>query len=71
MEKNKTEYNFKKDKFTILRNAIDPKVNEFVYNYFLALSSTLMSALICSVAYSGYIDVKTFEPARELKSYEE
>ena len=35
MEKNKTEYNFKKDKFTILRNAIDPKVNEFVYNYFL------------------------------------
>ncbi len=30
MEKNKTEYNFKKDKFAILRNAIDPKVNEFV-----------------------------------------
>ena len=26
MEKNKTEYNFKKDKFAILRNAIDPKV---------------------------------------------
>jgi len=29
------KYNFKKDKFTILRNAIEPKVAEFVYNYFL------------------------------------
>ena len=29
------KYNFKKDKFTILRNVIEPKVAEFVYNYFL------------------------------------
>ena len=27
--------NFKKDKFTIIKNAIDPKVSEFIYNYFL------------------------------------
>ena len=46
-------------------------IDSFAYNYFLAVSSTLMTALICSVAYSGYVDVKTFELARELKSSEE
>ena len=46
-------------------------INSFAYNYFLAVSSTLMTALICSVAYSGYVDVKTFELAKELKSSEE
>ena len=46
-------------------------MDSFAYNYFLAVSSTLISALICSVAYSGYIDVKTFELAKELKSSEE
>ena len=46
-------------------------MDSFAYNYFLAVSSTLMSALISSVAYSGYIDVKTFELARKLKSSEE
>ena len=46
-------------------------MDSFAYNYFLAVSSTLMTALICSVAYSGYIDVKTFELAKELKSSEE
>ena len=46
-------------------------IDSFAYNYFLAVSSTLMTALICSVAYSGYVDVKTFEIAKELKSSEE
>ena len=46
-------------------------IDSFAYNYFLAVSSTLMTALICSVAYSGYVDVKTFELAKELKSSEE
>ena len=46
-------------------------IYSFAYNYFLAVSSTLMTALICSVAYSGYVDVKTFEIAKELKSSEE
>ena len=46
-------------------------IDSFAYNYFLAVSSTLMTALICSVAYSGYVDVKTFELAKELKSFEE
>ena len=46
-------------------------IDSFAYNYFLAVSSTLMSALICSVAYSGYIDVKTFELAKGLNSSEE
>ena len=40
-------------------------IDSFAYNYFLAVSSTLMTALICSVAYSGYVDVKTFEIAKE------
>ena len=46
-------------------------IDSFAYNYFLAVSSTLMTALICSVAYSGYVDVKTFVLAKELKSSEE
>ena len=46
-------------------------IDSFAYNYFLAISSTLMTALICSVAYSGYVDVKTFEIEKELKSTEE
>ena len=46
-------------------------IDSFAYNYFLAVSGTLMTALICSVAYSGYVDVKTFELAKELKSFEE
>ena len=46
-------------------------INSFAYNYFLAVSSTLMTALTCSIAYSGYVDVKTFELAKELKSSEE
>ena len=46
-------------------------IDSFAYNYFLAVSGTLMTALICSVAYSGYVDVKTFELAKELKSSEE
>ena len=46
-------------------------IDSFAYNYFLAVSSTLMTALICSVAYSGYVDVKTFEIAKELESSEE
>ena len=46
-------------------------IDSFAYNYFLAVSSTLMTALICSIAYSGYVDVKTFEIAKELKSSEE
>jgi hypothetical protein len=46
-------------------------VYSFAYNYFLAVCSTLMSALICSVAYSGYINAKNFELAKELKSSEE
>ena len=46
-------------------------IDSFAYNYFLAVSTTLMTALICSVAYSGYVDVKTFELAKELKSSEE
>ena len=46
-------------------------MDSFAFNYFIAVSSTLISALICSVAYSGYIDVKTFELSRELKSAEE
>ena len=46
-------------------------IDSFAYNYFLAVSSTLMTASICSVAYSGYVDVKTFELAKELKSSEE
>ena len=46
-------------------------IDSFAYNYFLAVTSTLMTALICSVAYSGYADVKTFELAKELKSSEE
>ena len=54
--------------FEIISNKV---MDSFVYNYFLAVSSTLMSVLLCSVAYSGYIDVKTFELARELKSSEE
>jgi len=29
------KYNFKKDGFTIIRKAIDPKIADFVYNYFL------------------------------------
>ena len=46
-------------------------INSFAYNYFLAVSSTLMTALTCSIAYAGYVDVKTFELAKELKSSEE
>ena len=46
-------------------------IDSFAYNYFLAVSSTLMTALTCSIAYSGYVDVKTFELAKELKSSEE
>ena len=29
------KYNFKKDKFTIIQKAVDPKIANFVYNYFL------------------------------------
>jgi hypothetical protein len=29
------EYNFKKDRFTVIEKAIDPKIANFVYNYFL------------------------------------
>jgi hypothetical protein len=29
------KYNFKKDKFTIIKKAIDPKISNFIYNYFL------------------------------------
>jgi hypothetical protein len=29
------KYNFKKDKFTVIEKAIDPKIATFVYNYFL------------------------------------
>jgi hypothetical protein len=54
--------------FEIISNKV---IDSFAYNYFLAVSSTLMTALICSVAYSGYVDVKTFELAKELKSSEE
>ena len=30
-----TKYNFKKDRFTVIEKAIDPKIANFVYNYFL------------------------------------
>jgi len=30
-----SKYNFKKDRFTIIEKAIDPKIANFVYNYFL------------------------------------
>jgi len=30
-----SKYNFKKDKFTVIEKAIDPKIANFVYNYFL------------------------------------
>ena len=30
-----TKYNFKKNKFTVIEKAIDPKIANFVYNYFL------------------------------------
>jgi len=30
-----TEYNFKKDRFTVIEKAIDPKIANFIYNYFL------------------------------------
>ena len=46
-------------------------MDSFAFNYLIAVSSTLISALICSVAYSGYIDVKTLELSKELKSSEE
>ncbi len=46
-------------------------IDGFAFNYFLAVSGTLMSALICSIAYSGYIDVKNFELSKELKSSDE
>ncbi len=49
----------------------DKVMDTFAFNYFMAVSSTLISALICSVAYSGYIDVKTFELSKELKGSEE
>jgi hypothetical protein len=29
------KYNFKKDRFTVIEKAIDPKIANFVYNYFL------------------------------------
>ena len=29
------QYNFKKDQFTVIEKAIDPKIANFVYNYFL------------------------------------
>jgi len=29
------KYNFKKDKFTVIEKAIDPKIANFIYNYFL------------------------------------
>ena len=51
--------------FAIVSNKV---IDSFAFNYFLAVSSTLMSALICSVAYSGYIDATTFELSKELKS---
>lgn len=53
--------------FEIVSNNL---IDSFAYNYFVAVSSTLMTALICSIAYSGYIDVKTFELVRDLKSSE-
>ena len=49
----------------------DKVMDSFAFNYFIAVSSTLISALICSVAYSGYIDVKTFELSKELKGSEQ
>ena len=30
-----SKYNFKKDRFTVIEKAIDPKIANFVYNYFL------------------------------------
>jgi hypothetical protein len=30
-----TKYNFKKDRFTVIEKAIDPKIANFIYNYFL------------------------------------
>jgi hypothetical protein len=30
-----TKFNFKKDRFTVIEKAIDPKIANFVYNYFL------------------------------------
>ena len=54
--------------FEIVSNKV---MDSFAYNYFLAVSSTLMSAFICSVAYSGYIDAKSFELVKELKISEE
>ena len=54
--------------FEIISNGI---VNSFAFNYFIAVSSTLISALICSVAYSGYINVKSFELSEEINISEE
>ena len=51
----------------VSNNAIDG----FAFNYFLAVSGTIISALICSVPYSRYIDVKNFELSKELKSSDE
>ena len=56
---------------SVLEIVSNKVIDSFAYNYFLAVSGTLMTALICSVAYSGYVDVKTFELARELKSSKE
>ena len=30
-----SKYNFKKDRFTVIEKAIDPKIANFIYNYFL------------------------------------
>ena len=45
-------------------------LNSFAMNYFLAVSSTLMATLWCTIVYSGYLDALSFESSAELKAAE-
>ena len=43
-------------------------LDSFAVNYFLAVSSTLLATLWCTIVYSGYLNAMSFESSKELKT---
>ncbi len=45
-------------------------LDSFAMNYFIAVTGTLSSTLLCTIVYSGYIDALSFESSNQLKASE-